>query len=302
VNEVELIKDETGSRRFWIIDTGDRPINFEQLATERDGIWAAAVQAYKAGEKYWFDRHELRELQDANAKFEAFDDWQALIEGYCDSHHIITTADILKECFGVTLDAPNYRMQQTRVTKILTKLRFSKFRQFSTTDDRGKPTRPVFWISQKLKKALDNGLISEDATLKDFQFFEFIQEPVENSTTAATTAANYSSPETLSTNTTSEVATVVPVVFDEKNNFQNSISEAPDDLTEAEAAKLSRPQLMALIKQEQVRLGWDSAWLSKMLKLTFPGHRTTKTLSDTQLVEFYQSLTLRNPQNGNGKT
>jgi hypothetical protein len=59
---------------------------------------------------------------------------------------------------------------------------------------------------------------------------------------------------------------------------------------------------MGLIKQEQVRLEWDNTWLSKMLKLTFPGHRTTKTLSDSQLLQFYQSLLLRNAKTENGKT
>ncbi len=315
VNEVELIKDETGSRRFWIIDTGDRPINFEQLAQERDGIWAAAVQAYKAGEKYWFDRHELRELQDANAKFEAFDDWQAVVEGYVEHQAIVTTADILLECFKIDLAAPDYQRQQRRVTKILTKLRFTRFRQISTADKDGKPIRPMFWIAPDLKKGIDEGQISENDSLEDFQNFTYTEPAAMKSAARFDFAEKHSSVPsrgaTLELEPVLEVAAIIPMTFDEKNNFQNSISEAPDDLTEAEAisrlidtevAQLNRPQLIALIKQEQIRLGWDQNWLSKMLKLTFPGHRTTKTLSDTQLVEFYQSLTLRNPQNGNGKT
>ena len=315
VNEVELIKDETGSRRFWIIDTGDRPINFEQLATERDGIWAAAVQAYKAGEKYWFDRHELRELQDANAKFEAFDDWQAVVEGYIEHQAIVTTADILLECFKIDLAAPDYQRQQRRVTKILTKLRFTRFRQISTTDKEGKPIRPMFWIAPDLKKGIDEGQISENDSLEDFQNFTYTEPAAMKSAARFDFAEKHSSVPsrgaTLELEPVSEVAAIIPMTFDEKNNFQNSISEAPDDLTEGEAisrlidteaAQLSRPQLMGLIKQEQVRLGWDSAWLSKMLKLTFPGHRTTKTLSEPQLLQFYQSLLLRNAKTENGKT
>ena len=70
VNTVNLLKDETGNRRFWIIDTGGRTIDKNLLAQERDGIWLAAYQAYLAGEKYWFDVEDLEAVEESNHKFE----------------------------------------------------------------------------------------------------------------------------------------------------------------------------------------------------------------------------------------
>ncbi len=296
VNEVELIKDETGSRRFWIIDTNDRPIDFERLKEERDGIWAAAVQAYKAGEKYWFDRHELRKLQDANAKFEAFDDWQGIIEGYLENKEICNTADILKACFNLEMSAPDYLRQQRRVSKILTKIRYTKFKQLSTLDANGGTIRPMFWISPNLKAAIESGEISEDATLLEYQAFNTpaifeVEQP--NIADKYSRAAN-PTPEQVSeveeknveqilhvpsrgytpdTEPVLEVAAIVHPKNDEKKIISKNTSEIPPPKTE-------RQCILDHIKEQQERLEWDDENLKINLKRTFPQAKGTKDLTD----------------------
>lgn len=52
-NDSHYLRDTTGNRRFWPVDIGvQKPTKnvFEQLALERDQIWAEAVAAYMVGE------------------------------------------------------------------------------------------------------------------------------------------------------------------------------------------------------------------------------------------------------------
>ncbi len=50
VNDSSFLADPTGSRRYWVIPVKVSEIDTALLAQERDGIWAAAVAAYKQGE------------------------------------------------------------------------------------------------------------------------------------------------------------------------------------------------------------------------------------------------------------
>lgn len=57
-NEKEFLQDPTGNRRFWPVDIMEQsPCKsvFEDLAAERDQIWAEAVQRYKDGEKLFLE-------------------------------------------------------------------------------------------------------------------------------------------------------------------------------------------------------------------------------------------------------
>lgn len=75
-NQHEFLRDQTGNRRFYPIDT--HPENavknvFEDLTDyEVDQMWAEAVQIYKSGEKIYMDTKELKELakQEQDSHFE----------------------------------------------------------------------------------------------------------------------------------------------------------------------------------------------------------------------------------------
>ena len=56
-NEQELLRDPTGSRRFWsvICSKGMTPAERVSLDEEREQIWAEAAAAYAAGERWWLD-------------------------------------------------------------------------------------------------------------------------------------------------------------------------------------------------------------------------------------------------------
>ena len=79
VNNDTFLRDETGSRRFWVIEPTSKP-DLKKLQANRDAIWKAAVLAYRAGELPMLsDKHQA--ISDAqNGSYEAEDPWIGLID------------------------------------------------------------------------------------------------------------------------------------------------------------------------------------------------------------------------------
>lgn len=57
-NREDYLIDETGGRRFWGVRC--RSIDLEGAASVRDQLWAEAVQAFYAEEKWWLDSEDLQ--------------------------------------------------------------------------------------------------------------------------------------------------------------------------------------------------------------------------------------------------
>ena len=70
-NETQFLRDTTGNRRFWVVDTPDTPARsmWDELTPEVVRlIWAEAVEIYKAGEELFLPRElekVAREVQEA---------------------------------------------------------------------------------------------------------------------------------------------------------------------------------------------------------------------------------------------
>jgi hypothetical protein len=56
-NEDKYLQDMTGNRRFWPVKAGR--ILVDELARDRDKIWAEAYQAFMGGATWWLDADEL---------------------------------------------------------------------------------------------------------------------------------------------------------------------------------------------------------------------------------------------------
>ena len=69
-NETQFLRDATGNRRFWVVDTPNDPARdmWEELTPETVGlIWAEAVEVYRAGEPLYLSREletVAREVQE----------------------------------------------------------------------------------------------------------------------------------------------------------------------------------------------------------------------------------------------
>lgn len=66
VNKNDFISDQTGSRRVLCFSV--KKIDY-QHSVRTDNVWNQAVHLYIKGEKYWFDKIEIKEIDKHNAKF-----------------------------------------------------------------------------------------------------------------------------------------------------------------------------------------------------------------------------------------
>jgi predicted P-loop ATPase len=106
-NPKELLYDNTGSRRYWVIPVAQSiPLNL--LREERDAIWGAAVSLYKAGEKWWLNSDEQQQSESANENFQAGNFLQQEIEDYMVNKTQVSTAELLTavEQLGFKVDNP----------------------------------------------------------------------------------------------------------------------------------------------------------------------------------------------------
>jgi len=123
-NQQEFLNDPTGSRRFWVIPVGSRPIDLETLRRERDAIWAAAVQAYKAGAQWWLTPDEHNQSEELNLEYQQSDPWLDIIQGKLSlpgAPSQVTTEHILTDWLGVPKDRQG-KAEQRRVGAIMRRL------------------------------------------------------------------------------------------------------------------------------------------------------------------------------------
>jgi hypothetical protein len=93
-------------------------IPIQMLGKERDRIWAAAVQLYRAGEQWWLTPEEDALLTQANQGWQSSDAWEADILSYLDTKSICTISEILNKPLAIDLQHQG-KAEQMRVGNIL---------------------------------------------------------------------------------------------------------------------------------------------------------------------------------------
>lgn len=86
-NESQFLRDMTGNRRFWVVDTPNEPTKdlWEDLTPETVGqIWAEAVEIYKAGEKLYLPRNLEAIARDIQESYEEENPRAGLVLEYLD--------------------------------------------------------------------------------------------------------------------------------------------------------------------------------------------------------------------------
>ena len=127
VNDTSFLLDEAGKRRFWVIPVPSKikAIDLEQLAKEKDGIWATAIEAYRSHQQWWLTPEEAEQLLFNNEQFEVADTWESEIADYLEIKDEISIKKILQEQFGLPPVEQDKRTQM-RVARILSKLGWVK--------------------------------------------------------------------------------------------------------------------------------------------------------------------------------
>jgi hypothetical protein len=111
-NNPDILQDETGNRRFWIIPVSKKRIDIEQLRTEVHGIWCSAVRAYKNGETNWFDDEEMEQMVANNNKsFQIHDPWESAIRDWLDGKSRVKLEEVCTQALGFDLKDVNRAVQ-----------------------------------------------------------------------------------------------------------------------------------------------------------------------------------------------
>jgi len=99
-NEDTFITDSTGSRRFWPIRVGN--VDLEWLRRNRLQLWAEAVHAYQAKERWWLTTDHEVALDAKSEDFRQQDPWQPVLAKWASTRQSFTTADAMR--LGLELD------------------------------------------------------------------------------------------------------------------------------------------------------------------------------------------------------
>lgn len=80
VNGDSFLRDETGERRFLVIDLPQKPacgefLNIEAVVRDRDRIWKAALLALEAGDKPYLNHEDQIESDTRNEDYQQVDAW-----------------------------------------------------------------------------------------------------------------------------------------------------------------------------------------------------------------------------------
>jgi len=119
INETsDYLMDPTGNRRWWPVRVGQ--IQIAELERDRDQLWAEALHALKAGERWWPATEAEEALCGAEQRQRAAEDpWEGSVRIFLQDQDKTTVSGILT---GLGVEFRNQgRRESTRITAILRK-------------------------------------------------------------------------------------------------------------------------------------------------------------------------------------
>lgn len=128
-NEIEILSDPTGARRFWTIETGD--IDIEKLREKVDVLWGLAMLELDKKTPHFLNKEEAEKLEKHQQKYRSIDTWIFEIERLekCDEDGVISRMTIPKilERFHIPIERQNKSVQM-RVASALKSAKWKKVR------------------------------------------------------------------------------------------------------------------------------------------------------------------------------
>jgi len=161
-NRNQFLVDSTGNRRFVPLEVGAGfQIPWKELATQRDSLWSAAVQAYRDGVGYEFNSGEIAAIAEYIQEFGDPDPWVDKIASYVSIREEVTATEILTN--ALELDPRNQaRREGRRVADVLQSMGWRRLVTTRKDPGTGKPKSVRLWQRPK------NDPLSEDHILNDF--------------------------------------------------------------------------------------------------------------------------------------
>ena len=119
-NKRNFINDPTGNRRFPIISTNR--INAEWVLEHRDQIFASAKNDYLDGVRWWYDKEEIKELNNQAMQFAAHDPLLEQIEEVLETYErdeicVRVVVDLLNP--NLSIEAQKEKRMETKYTRAI---------------------------------------------------------------------------------------------------------------------------------------------------------------------------------------
>lgn len=112
-NQEQFLVDDTGSRRFWIVNI---PVGWKIdtafLASIRDQLWAESAEAFNAGEQWWLSDKDDRQRELEAADHAVADPWTDVVSTWVAARPLVKMVDVLTHALGIRVD------QQTRAIEM----------------------------------------------------------------------------------------------------------------------------------------------------------------------------------------
>jgi putative DNA primase/helicase len=97
------LRDPTGARRFWPIET--TVIDTDAILRDRDQLWAEAVHAFIAGEKWHLDDDDdIADAKAEQAKRREVHPWEPILEGWLRAERLLKVSIAQALLSGVKVD------------------------------------------------------------------------------------------------------------------------------------------------------------------------------------------------------
>jgi predicted P-loop ATPase len=127
VNHSTYLRDETGGRRFWPVTCGR--IGIDELARDRDQLWAEAKVRFDSGAPWWLETAELVQMA-ADQQIERYegDPWEDVIGPWLEARSSTSISEVLERC----LQKPQALWTQTdknRAARCLRSLGWERYRE-----------------------------------------------------------------------------------------------------------------------------------------------------------------------------
>ena len=145
-NRNQFLVDSTGNRRFVPLEIGANfLIPWQQLTAERDMLWAAAVDAYRKGERHEFTAGEIAQIADYIQEFGDPDPWTEKITSFVSIRSEVTAADVLTQ--ALDLDPRQQgRKEARRVADVLQTLGWRRLNTSRKDKVTGKTKSVRLWL------------------------------------------------------------------------------------------------------------------------------------------------------------
>ena len=138
-NRDDFLRDETGSRRFWIIEIPGR-IDCEKIVADRDRIWRAAVLAYRDKKQPYLSHERQAESEQRNLGFAPEHPWLGAVERWMEKAPEAFSSDQALTLSGCRQEGQIRRGDEMEIAAILKSLGYVRD-QHQTRVDGGRGPR-----------------------------------------------------------------------------------------------------------------------------------------------------------------